>query len=91
MRAIVAGYQAGVLRCRLAQQYGISVSSVGRLLRRWREEEGDGTALPEVMAAQAGVLPGRHWARSSPSPGVRRTGGRRLCSMQSGGLLCVIR
>jgi hypothetical protein len=41
VQAIVAGFDAGTLRCQLAEHYKISVSSVARLLRRHRDSAGD--------------------------------------------------
>lgn len=38
VQAIVSAFEAGTPRRQLAKQYGISVRSVGRLLRTWRAE-----------------------------------------------------
>jgi hypothetical protein len=38
VQAIVTGFEAGALRCQLAERYKISVSSVARLLRQYRQQ-----------------------------------------------------
>jgi DNA-directed RNA polymerase specialized sigma subunit len=37
MRQIALGFEAGTPRYKIAAQYGISVSSVSRLQRKWRD------------------------------------------------------
>jgi hypothetical protein len=38
VQKIILSFQGGTPRYKIAAQYGISVSSVGRLLRQWRTE-----------------------------------------------------
>jgi hypothetical protein len=38
IRQIILSFQGGTALYKIAARYGISVSSVGRLLRRWRAE-----------------------------------------------------
>jgi DNA-binding transcriptional regulator LsrR (DeoR family) len=41
MREIVRSYEAGVIQVELAERYGISLSSVKRILRRHRAAEAE--------------------------------------------------
>jgi transposase len=41
MHKIALSYEGGELRRDIAARYKISVSSVGRLLRKWRTERGE--------------------------------------------------
>jgi len=39
VRELVAEFEAGVTRLKLAERYGISRTSVAKLLRQWREDQ----------------------------------------------------
>lgn len=39
VQKIVLSFEAGTPRHKIANEYGISVSSVGRLLRKWRAQQ----------------------------------------------------
>lgn len=43
-RTILERFEAGALQQQLAREYGISVRSVGRLLRKWRARAEQGTS-----------------------------------------------